>query len=29
MFVTYFCKDGSIVDIDEFSDRESAEKAVQ
>lgn len=29
MFTTYFCKDGTIVDIDEFSDRESAEKAVQ
>lgn len=29
MFVTYFCKDGTIVDIDEFSDRQSAEKAVQ
>lgn len=29
MFTTYFCKDGTIVDIDEFSDRESAEKAVR
>ena len=29
MFITYFCKDGTRVEIDEFSDRESAEKAVQ
>lgn len=29
MFISYFCKDGTIVDIDEFPDSESAEKAVQ